>query len=81
MILFGTCGNGRPFYWESSDVLCSEDKRKVYQNYLHFAATLVLSGNNYRKGNVSIVLFINDDKKLNIMIFVRRSCGNVFLRI
>ena len=49
VILFGTCGNGHPFYWESSDVLCSEDKRKVYQDNLHFTATLVLSGNNYRK--------------------------------
>lgn len=49
VILFGTCGNGHPFCWESSDLLCSEDQRKVYLDNLHFAATLVLSGNNYKK--------------------------------
>lgn len=47
--IFGTCTNGHPFHWESSDLLYSEDRRKVYLYNLHFAATLVLSGNHYKK--------------------------------
>lgn len=49
VILFGTCGNGHPFCWESSDLLCSGDQRKVYLDNLHFASTLILSGNHYKK--------------------------------
>ena len=30
LIIFGTCENGHPFCWESSDVLCSKDQRKLY---------------------------------------------------
>ena len=47
--IFGTCGNGHPFQWESSDFLYSEDQRKLYLDNLHFAATIVFSGNNYKK--------------------------------
>ena len=39
--IFGACVNGHPFQWESSDLLYSEDQRKVYLDNLHFAATLV----------------------------------------
>ena len=47
--IFGACVNGHPFQWGSSDLLYSEDQRKVYLDNLHFAATLVLSGNHYKK--------------------------------
>ena len=47
--IFGACINGHPFQWESSDLLYSEDQRKMYLDNLHFAATLVLSGNHYEK--------------------------------
>ena len=47
--IFGTCTKGHPFHWESSDRIGTEDQRKLHINNLHFAATVVLSGNNYSK--------------------------------
>lgn len=49
------CNNGHVYRWESSDVLVSQNPNKLYVDNLHFASTLVLSGNNYKK----IQLFCN----------------------
>ena len=49
VLIFGTCTNGHPFHWESSDRLGTEDQRKLHTDNLHFAAAIVLSGNNYSK--------------------------------
>ena len=47
--IFGTCTKGHPFHWESSDRIGTEDQRKLHIDNLHFAAAVVLSGNNYSK--------------------------------
>lgn len=47
--IFGTCANGHPFYWESSDKLGTGDQRKLLIDNLHFASAIVLSGNHYSK--------------------------------
>ena len=46
-IYFGTCANGHPFQWESSDKLGTGDQRKLHIDNLHFASVIVLSRNSY----------------------------------
>lgn len=48
-LFFGTCANGHPFQWESSDKLETGDQKKLHIDNLHFALAIILSGNNQSK--------------------------------
>ena len=51
IIIYGTCGNGHSYQWESSKRLGQEQQKhkRLHVDNLHFASAIVLSGNNYSK--------------------------------
>lgn len=50
IIIYGTCGNGHSFQWESSERLGQgQQQKQLHVDNLHFASAIVLSGNNYSK--------------------------------
>ena len=50
IIIYGTCGNGHTFQWESFERLGEgQHQKQLHVDNLHFASAIVLSGNNYSK--------------------------------
>ena len=51
------CSNHHQFAWKSSDKLISQAQGQIYMDNIHFASTLILSGNHYKKIEMFAQLF------------------------
>ena len=49
LLINGMCESGHTFTWESSECLLNQSNTRLYQDNLHFASAVLLSGNNFTK--------------------------------